>query len=147
MKLSHLNRSELTQVIFSFRREFLWVGIFSMIANVLMLSPTLYMLQIYDRVLASQSELTLLFLTLIIIMLFCLMAFAEWIRSRLLVRAGVRLDQALNTRIFNASFEAYLGQNQHGSSEVFSHLTNVRQFLTGNGVIALLMPLGRLFIF
>ena len=137
MKLSHLNRSELTQVIFSFRREFLWVGIFSMIANVLMLSPTLYMLQIYDRVLASQSELTLLFLTLIIILLFCLMAFAEWIRSRLLVRAGVRLDQALNTRIFNASFEAYLGQNQYGSSEAFSHLTNVRQFLTGNGVIAL----------
>ena len=137
MKASPFNRSELTQVIFSFRREFLWVGIFSMIANVLMLSPTLYMLQIYDRVLASQSELTLLFLTLIIIVFFCLMAFAEWVRSRLLVRAGVKFDQALNTRVFNASFEAYLGQLQHGVTDTFSHLTNVRQFLTGNGVIAL----------
>jgi ATP-binding cassette subfamily C exporter for protease/lipase len=60
------NGQELKNVLFSFRREFLWVGFFSLIANLLMLSPTLYMLQIYDRVLASQSELTLLFLTLII---------------------------------------------------------------------------------
>jgi len=95
------------------------------------------MLQIYDRVLASQSELTLLFLTLIIIILFALMAFAEWSRSRLLVRAGVRLDLALNARIFNASFDAYLGQSKHSLNDAFSQLTGIRQFLTGNGIIAL----------
>ena len=53
-------RSELTATLWLFRREFLVVGIFSMVANVLMLAPTLYMLQVYDRVLTSQSELTLL---------------------------------------------------------------------------------------
>jgi len=95
------------------------------------------MLQIYDRVLASQSELTLLFLTLIIIILFALMAFSEWSRSRLLVRAGVRLDLALNARIFNASFDAYLGQSKHSLNDAFSQLTGIRQFLTGNGIIAL----------
>ena len=52
-------RSELTATLWLFRREFLVVGIFSMVANVLMLAPTLYMLQVYDRVLSSQSELTL----------------------------------------------------------------------------------------
>jgi ATP-binding cassette subfamily C exporter for protease/lipase len=148
MKTSNSKRSELAKVLFSFRKEFLWVGIFSMIANILMLSPTLYMLQVYDRVLASQSELTLLFLTLIIILFFCMMAFAEWLRSRLLVRAGVRLDQALNTRVFNASFEAYLGQIQKSPTEAFSHLTNVRQFVTGNGIIALFdAPWAPIYIF
>jgi ATP-binding cassette subfamily C exporter for protease/lipase len=137
MNATFTNRYDLKKVLLGFRREFFWVGIFSLIANLLMLSPTLYMLQIYDRVLASHSELTLLFLTLIIIILFALMAFAEWSRSRLLVRAGVRLDLALNARIFNASFDAYLGQSKHSLRDAFSHLTNIRQFLTGNGIIAL----------
>lgn len=137
MKSLVSKRSDLANVLFTFRKEFLWVGIFSMFANVLMLSPTLYMLQVYDRVLASQSEMTLLFVTILVVLLFCLMAFAEWLRSRLLVRSGVRLDQALNTKVFNASFEAHLGQSQQASAEAFSHLTNVRQFLTGNGIIAL----------
>ena len=131
------NGQDLKKVLFSFRREFLWVGFFSLVANLLMLSPTLYMLQIYDRVLASQSELTLLFLTLIIVVLFVLMAFAEWSRSRLLVRAGVRLDLALNARVFNSSFDAYLGQSKHSLTDAFSQLTGIRQFLTGNGIIAL----------
>lgn len=137
MKSQFKQHNELKKTLYSFRREFLWVGIFSMVANILMLSPTLYMLQVYDRVLASQSELTLLFLTIIVILFFCMMAFSEWLRARLLVRAGVKLDQALNTRVFNASFEAYLGQSQKNPTEAFSHLTNVRQFLTGNGIIAL----------
>ena len=131
-----LGRSELTQTLTRFRREFVWVGLFSMLANLLMLSPTLYMLQVYDRVLLSQSELTLFFLTLIVVLLFAVMAFAEWLRSRLLVRAGMKLDQELNTRVFNASFEAYLRRNQQNPTEAFSNLTNLRQFLTGNGIIA-----------
>lgn len=137
MKPSIPANRTLAAVLYSFRKEFLWVGIFSMFANLLMLSPTLYMLQIYDRVLASQSELTLLFLTIIIIVFFCMMAFAEWLRSRLLIRAGIRLDMELSTRVFNASFEKYLGQNHKNPTEAFSNLTTVRQFLTGNGIIAL----------
>lgn len=137
MKSKFFERSDLGKTLYSFRREFLWVGIFSMITNLLMLSPTLYMLQIYDRVMASQSELTLLFITLIVVLFFCMMSFAEWLRSRLLVRSGVRLDQELNTRIFNASFEAYLNRAHQNPTEAFSNLTNVRQFLTGNGIISL----------
>lgn len=130
-------RSELTHTLLLFRREFLWVGIFSMVANMLMLSPTVYMLQIYDRILISRSELTLLFLTLIVLVFFCMMAFAEWLRSRLLVRTGMKLDQELNTRVFNASFEAFLSSKQLNPTEAFADLTNVRQFITGTGVIAL----------
>ena len=133
---SFFERSELTQVLWSFRREFIMVGIFSMVANVLMLSPTLYMLQVYDRVLMSRSELTLLAMSLITLFFFGVMAFSEWMRSRVLVRSGVRLDEALGTRVFNASFESYLSQSSAGPARAFGDLIQIRQFLTGNGIFA-----------
>jgi ATP-binding cassette subfamily C exporter for protease/lipase len=129
-------RSELTQALWAFRREFLVVGIFSMVANVLMLAPTLYMLQVFDRVLSSRSELTLLAMSLITLFLFGVMAFAEWMRSRVLVQAGVRLDGVLGSRVFNASFEAELSPSSKRSAGAFSDLIQIRQFLTGNGALA-----------
>ena len=129
-------RSELTATLWAFRREFMVVGIFSMVANVLLLSPTIYMLQVYDRVMVSRSELTLLAVSLITLFLFAVAALAEWSRSRLLVRAGVRLDAVLGTRVFNASFEANLSQSGAPVQRAFGDLTEIRQFLTGNGVFA-----------
>ena len=112
-------RSELTSTLWTFRREFLVVGVFSMVANVLMLAPTIYMLQVFDRVLVSRSELTLLAVSLLTLFLLVVMAFAEWSRSRLLVRAGVRLDEELSTRVFNASFAANLKQSGVSSQRAF----------------------------
>jgi ATP-binding cassette subfamily C exporter for protease/lipase len=133
---SFFERSELTQTLWAFRREFLVVGIFSMVANVLMLAPTLYMLQVFDRVLSSQSELTLLAMSLITLFLLGVMAFSEWMRSRVLVQAGVRLDGVLNTRVFNASFEAELSPSGKRATGAFSDLIQIRQFITGNGALA-----------
>lgn len=132
-----LARSELGRSIWTFRREFVWVGVFSLFANLLMLSPTLYMLQVFDRVMLSQNEFTLIGLTLVIALFFAMMAFAEWVRSRLLVRAGVRFDEFLNSRVFRASFDANLNQNSHNPVQSFSDLVNLRQFLTGNGIFAI----------
>src|SRR6218665_886211 len=88
-------RSEIAQAITSLRHAWITLAIFSMVANVMMLGPTLYMLQIYDRVVASQNMLTLLVVSLITLFFFAVMAFAEWARSWLLVRTGVRLDRML----------------------------------------------------
>ena len=128
--------SSLAAALRPFRKEFYWVGAFSLVANVLTLSPTLYMLQIFDRVMLSQNDLTLIALTLIIAVFVAVMAFAEWIRARLLVRAGVRFDEQLNTRIFLANSEANLEQVQGDQANTFTALTRLRQFLTGNGIIA-----------
>ena len=130
-------RSELTRALWAFRREFYVVGVFSMVANVLLLAPTLYMLQVFDRVLLSHSELTLLVVSLITLFLFCVGAFSEWMRSRVLVRAGMRLDEMLSTRVFNSSFELNLKQLGSGTAKAFNDLVQVRQFLTGNGIFAL----------
>jgi ATP-binding cassette subfamily C exporter for protease/lipase len=129
-------RSELTATLWMFRHEFVMVGFFSMVANLLMLTPTLYMLQVYDRVMASQSELTLIAMSLLTLVLFAVMAFAEWMRSRVLVRAGVRLDERLGTQVFNASFESHLSQSGSSPARSFGDLIQVRQFLTGNGIFA-----------
>jgi ATP-binding cassette, subfamily C, bacterial exporter for protease/lipase len=129
-------RSELTAALWAFRREFVIVGLFSLVANLLMLTPTIYMLQVYDRVLYSQNELTLLAISLITLFLFGVMAFSEWVRSRILVRAGMRFDEHLSTRVFNASFEAYLSQAGGSPSRAFGDLIALRQFITGSGIFA-----------
>lgn len=131
------NRSELTATLWAFRKEFLIVGILSFLTNLLMLVPTIYMLQIFDRVLASQSELTLLAVSIITLFLFGVMACSEWLRSRVLVRAGMRFDEQLSTRVFNASFENYLSQSSTNPSRAFGDLIQIRQFITGSGIFAL----------
>jgi len=130
---------ELLNTIFAFRTEFILVGVLSALANLLMLTPTIYMLQVYDRVMVSQNELTLIAVSLIALVLFGVIAVAEWARSKILVSTGVRLDDRLGTRVFNASFESHLTGLQTttaGPSRAFSDLLQVRQFLTGNGIFA-----------
>ena len=129
-------RDELSSVLWQLRREFAVVGVFSMVVNLLMLTPTIYMLQVFDRVMLSQSHMTLLVVSLICLFLFGVMAFSEWARSILLVRTGVRLDQLLSQKVFNGTFLAYLNPSDSSPAKAFSDLTAVRQFLTGNGVFA-----------
>ena len=129
-------RDELSTVLWGLRREFAVVGVFSMVVNLLMLTPTIYMLQVYDRVMVSQSYLTLLVVSLICLFLFGVMAFSEWARSILLVRTGVKLDQMLSHRVFKGTFLAYLNPSDSAPAKAFNDLTAMRQFLTGNGVFA-----------
>jgi len=133
---SFFARSQLTATLWAFRRQFLLVGLFSFIANLMMLAPTIYMLQVFDRVLVSRSELTLLAVSVITLVLFAIMALAEKLRSMVLVRAGIRFDEVLSTRVFNASFESHLNQAGANPAQAFSDLIQIRQFLTGSGIFA-----------
>jgi ATP-binding cassette, subfamily C, bacterial exporter for protease/lipase len=135
-KNNEMVRDPLTRVLLSFKREFVTVGVFSLVVNLLMLTPTLYMLQVYDRVLMSQSLMTLLVVSLITLFLFGMMAFAEWARSLLLVRTGVKLDQALSQKVFRSSFLSYLNPSESDPAKAFGYLISLRQFMTGNGVFA-----------
>jgi ATP-binding cassette subfamily C exporter for protease/lipase len=129
-------RSELSRFLWSFRREFLIALCFTALINVLMLTPTLYMLQIFDRVLVSYSIFTLGAVTLMLLFFLGVMSFSEWVRGRLLVRLGVRLDMELNPRVFTKAFE--LKNQGEESAHLFSDLTRLRQFLTGKGLFAFL---------
>ncbi len=84
------------------RTLLIWAFLFSVFVNLLMLTGPLYMLQVYDRVLASRSVETLTALTVLIAALFALMAVLEYARGRLMARIGARFQSALDARVFEA---------------------------------------------
>ena len=128
--------SELKKSLLSAKKSFIMVGLFSMFINILMLVPPLYMLQLYDRVLGSRSQDTLIMLTLIVVVLFITMGLLEVVRSRVLVRVGNKLDSMLSQRIFDNLFELERKAPGRSSSMPLNDLTQVRQFITGNGLFA-----------
>ena len=136
-KMATTQPNALTEVLLTFKKEFIVVGVFSAVVNLLMLTPTLYLLQVFDRVLNGQSVTTLLVVSLITLFLFAMMAFGEWARSILLVKTGVKLDQALSKKVFLSSFLSYLNPSESEPSKAFGYLIAMRQFMTGNGVFAL----------
>lgn len=126
----------LLDVLKRFKNAFWLIGLFSGIANLLMLAPTIYMLQVFDRVMLSGSDLTLAVMSMVTIYLFLMLALSEWFRSKLLVRAGVRLDHELSSKVFQASFESSLATAGKNPSRAFSDLIELRQFLSGTGTLA-----------
>ncbi|MBF0265328.1 MAG: type I secretion system permease/ATPase [Gammaproteobacteria bacterium] len=131
------NTTDLQKALKICRHYFVTAGFFSLFINIIMLVPPLYMLQVYDRVVASRSESTLLLLTLLVIVLLTTMGLLEWVRSQILVKAGAKLDLLLNERLFNATFKnSLLSGGAQSSSQPISDLTSLRQFMTGNGLFA-----------
>jgi ATP-binding cassette subfamily C protein EexD len=117
--------------------SFLSVAFFSFFINLLMLVPSFYMLQVYDRAVASASLSTLLMLTLIMLLLLTTMGGLEWVRSRIMVRISTRLDTLLGQRLFDASFkQALTSCGMNATAQPLSDLNALRQFLTGNGLFA-----------
>ena len=80
-----------------------WAFVFSVFVNLLMLTGPLYMLQVYDRVLASRSVETLVALSLLVAMLYGLMAVLEFARGRVMARVGARFQSTLDPRVFEAT--------------------------------------------
>lgn len=131
------NVSDLRRALLSCRNSFFSAGFFSLFINVLLLAPALYMLQVYDRVLASGSESTLLMLTLIVVFLFLVMGGLEWTRSQILIVTSNRLDHLLSGRIFDAVFTQAVGTGGRVvSAQPLNDLLQLRQFLTGPGLFA-----------
>ncbi|MDD5371932.1 MAG: type I secretion system permease/ATPase [Sulfurimonas sp.] len=128
--------SELKEAILKSKKSFIMVGFFSLVINILMLVPSLYMLQLYDRVMASRSQDTLIMLTGIVVFLFLVMALLEVVRSRVLVKVGNKMDSLLSQRVFDSVFELAQKYPGKASSIPLSDLTQVRQFMTGNGLFA-----------
>ena len=129
-------QNEVAQVLTSFKKTFRNIGVFSAVINMLMLMPAIYMLQLYDSVLTSRNEMTLLMLTLIMLGAYIFMGALEYVRSFVLIRVGAQLDMKLNKRVYTAAFEENLKQGNNNAGQALKDLTNLRQFLTGNALFA-----------
>lgn len=130
--------NEIKQVLLGFRKTLFTVGAFSAITNLLMLAPSLYMLQVYDRVLTSRNETTLWMLTIMMLGAYLLISALELVRTFVLVRVGAHFDMQLNQRIYSATFQQNLKQSGHNAGQALQDLTNLRQFITGSALFAFL---------
>lgn len=129
--------SEIRLALAEHQRVFLGIGLFSAFINLLYLSPSLYMLQVYDRVISSSNLLTLSMLSVLLLGVYGIMAVIELARARTLIRLGNRIDQKLSHRIFDAAFQRNLRGRAHAAGMAMNDLNQVRQFITGAGVHAL----------
>lgn len=120
----------------SLGKGFFQVGLFSLFINIIMLAPPLYMLQVYDRVMASRSHETLLLLTLILSWMLIVMGVLEFVRSRMMVRLANRFDQQLHQRLYNSIMKMTLTSAESPGARPLEDLSSIRQFLSGNGAFA-----------
>lgn len=118
------------------RAFFFFVGIFSSFFNVLMLTGPLYMLQVYDRVLSSRSEATLLALTVIVVFLYVMMGILDYVRGRVMARVGARFQSDLDDRVFRATLKAAARKMDPQKTSGMASLEAVQHFITSPVLIA-----------
>lgn len=110
---------------------------FSIIISMLALAPTVYMLEVYDRVVNSRSGMTLAMLTVLIVLAYAVMEILEKVRGSLMRAAGVRIDEALSKRVYDAMFQGFLKRQVGGSMQVLNDLKSVREFLANPALMAI----------
>ena len=135
---SGVRRSELGDALRACRQAFIGVGAMSCMINLLYLTGSLFMLEVYDRVLPSRSVPTLVGLALLASGLSLAQGVLDLIRSRILGRIGTSIDEALNARVFDTIVRLPLmvgGRNE--GLQPLRDLDNVRSFLSSMGPGAL----------
>lgn len=110
---------------------------FSTIISLLALTPTLYMLEVYDRVVNSRSGMTLLMLTLLIVLAYALMETMEAVRGAFMRSAGLQVDEILTKRVYDAMFQGFLKRQIGGSIQALNDLKLVREFLANPALLAI----------
>jgi ATP-binding cassette, subfamily C, bacterial exporter for protease/lipase len=110
---------------------------FSLVVNVLVLAPSAYMMEVYDRVVNSRSHTTLAMLTLLVIGIYMLLEALEWVRRQIMHDAGMELDKGLRKRVFNAIFSARV-QNIPAGAQALRDLKALREFLPSPALLAVI---------
>lgn len=112
------------------------VGLFSFFANMLMLTGPLYMMQVYDRVLGSRSEATLVALSLLVVFLYGMMGLLDYARGRIMARAGARFQSALDRRVFDAMIRRSAVAQDPAAQTGLSDLESVQRLISSPVLMA-----------
>lgn len=121
--------SELRDAMALLRPHFVRVGWFSLVTGSLVLASSLYMLEVYGRVVDSRNYLTLGMLTIAILGAYVLLEMLQWARAEIMRAASVQLDEHLRGRLFHAIFDASLRRLPFGTQQPLNDLKQVREFL------------------
>lgn len=122
------NTSELQQALASLRPSFKKAAIYSFIAGLLVLAPSIYMLEVYERVVNSRSHMTLAMLTVWVLGTYVLMEVLEWVRAEILHEASHQFDKKMSGRVFFLIFEANLKRQPGGTAQPMGDFRLVRDF-------------------
>lgn len=131
-------RSELRTAVAALRPYFVRAGWFSLLSSLLILAPSGYMLEVYDRVVNSRSHLTLAMLTLLVLGLYVLMEVLEWARSEVMRSASLELDEKMSQRVFHAIFDANLKRLPGGTQQPLNDFRQIREFFYSPALLAMM---------
>ncbi len=118
------------------KKTFIFIGFFSLFVNVLMLLPAIYMLAVYDIVVPSRSGSTLLFITVLVIVLYIIMALLQIIRGKILIRINNKIDGMLNERVIDSMYRFALKHPTKASIQPFNDFQQIKNFLTSQAIFA-----------
>lgn len=121
--------SELAEALLALKPYYWRAFGFALVASLLVLAPTLYMLEVYDRVVNSRSHVTLAMLTLLVVLAYVVMEVLEWVRSETLREAGVQFDRRMAPRVFQAIYESNLRRLGSPSIQPMNDFRTLRDFL------------------
>lgn len=136
-----------------FKKFFVNAALFSVFINLALLAPSLYMLQVFDRVMTSRSKETLIMLTLVAVVALLMMLALDFLRTLLLAKAGTALDRMLGEKVLTALVERGSQINRTDEIHGLRDVAVLRGFLSGNSIIALfdlpwmLLYIGLIFLF
>ena len=145
MSAAYRRPDELARLLRTCRTYFVAAAAFSLAINLLYLAGPLYMLQVYDRVLSSGSQTTLVMLTVVLLLAYLALAGLDMVRGRVLTRAGVRLDQQVAPRVLAIMIDR---TGEGGArSQALRDFDGFRGFVTGTGIHAVFdMPWAPIYI-
>ncbi len=116
------------------KTHFVWAFVFSALVNLLYLTPTLYMMQVYDRVVPTGGLTTLVLITAVAVFALAALAGLDWLRGRLMLRAGLRLDRLLSGKVLARVVDL---QAKSPNTQALREFDNVRGAIGGQGMLAL----------
>jgi len=126
------------KILLQCRNAFWFAFGLTFVIDLLSITPLLYMMSAYDRVLSSRSGVTLVSLTFIVIAFYVFWSALEWIRTRLMVRISLRIDWELAADVFDASFRRYVGRKNVNVHQLLGDLLALRNFFTGQPALSLM---------
>jgi PrtD family type I secretion system ABC transporter len=124
----------LAEALRACKTHFVWAFIFSALVNLLYLTPTLYMMQVYDRVVPTGGLTTLVLITAVAVFALAALAGLDWLRGRLMLRAGLRLDRMLSGKVLARVVDL---QSRSPNTQALREFDNVRGAIGGQGMLAL----------
>lgn len=137
LSISEYLETTLFKIFFSDKKNLFWIFVASSVTNFLLLTPMLYMLQIFDRIFISKSVLTLLTVSGIIIYFYIISALSNYIRSQIVIAMGIKIEQKVNYKLFHVGFRKRLTEEVKNPSSYLDDLTLVRQWLTGAAIFSI----------